>query len=336
MNPRHHLTQMATTRLIQFLEKVGNKLNVNHKMALTSLTDAMTRMSEGEITGRLAYGLPTGTGKTSAIIEWAASVHALKLPYSVAVASSRIDALITMKAHMMKAGIPEQLIGLLHESKTDKHRKAPGNTDSENQDRPILLMSHQMIRASESNLKRYNSYKSRPRNLLVYDESLLTSDVRHFTVRSLCAAIAHAIETYKRQDEHSTVLNFLTDVKRLLEAIEDGFFEGMAFEIRNFDQPYLDPSLATFYAREWRKHGMIADFLQAANVKLRVLCAGTSAVVTYDITMPDVLKNVLILDASFPIRKLEKFDTTIHDAEVFLNLKRQGVDFKTIKKFDHV
>src|SRR5262245_46726291 len=116
MNPRHPLTQMATTRLMAFLEKVGNRLHVQHKMALSALNDAMTQMAEGTITGRLAFGLPTGTGKTSAIIEWCASVHALKLPYSIAVSSSRIDALITMKTAMLAAGIPEDKIGVLHES----------------------------------------------------------------------------------------------------------------------------------------------------------------------------------------------------------------------------
>ena len=57
------------------------------------------------------------------------------------------------------------------------------------QDRQILLISHQMIRANESNLKRYNSYKRAARDLLIYDESLLTSDVNNFTVRALCAAL---------------------------------------------------------------------------------------------------------------------------------------------------
>lgn len=332
MTTPNALTTMAGKRLVAFLTKVGNTLTVQHKMALYALVNSMTRMAEGKLTGRLAFGLPTGTGKTSAIIEWCASVSALKLPYSVAVSSSRIDALLTMKADMVKAGIPDSMIGVLHESP----KKGASNTDAENQDRQILLMSHQMIRASEKNLARYNTYRGAPRNLLVYDESLLTSDVRHFTVRSLCAAIAHALETYKKQDQHVTVLNYLTTVKQLLEALEDGFFEGMCFEERYLDQPYLDPSLATFYAREWSKHGMIADFLQAANVQLRVLCAGTSAIVTYNITMPDALKNVLVLDASFPVRKLVHFDTTMKDAEKALNLKRQGVDFSTIKRFDHV
>jgi hypothetical protein len=222
------------------------------------------------------------------------------------------------------------MIGLLHESP----KKGASNTDAENQDRQILLMSHQMIRANESNLKRYNSYKGKPRNLLIYDESLLTSDVNHFTVRSLCAALAHAIELHRRNEDHDTINNYMTTVRSILEAEEEGFFQGLS--LRMVDMPSLDPGLAAFYVREWKKYGMISDFLKAANLPLRIVQVGTSAVVSYQVTMPDALKNVLILDASFPIRKLEQSDKTIHDAEVCLKLKKQGVDFSTIKRFDHV
>ena len=52
MNTQNPLTQMAYTRLVSFLQKVGNTLNIQHKMALHALTDAMTRMAEGKITGR--------------------------------------------------------------------------------------------------------------------------------------------------------------------------------------------------------------------------------------------------------------------------------------------
>lgn len=337
MNPLHPLTQLATKRLNAFLEGVGNKLNVQHKMALCALNDSLTKMAEGKTTGRLAFGLPTGTGKTRAIIEWCASVHALKLPYSVAVSSSRIDALVQMKADMVAVGIPDSMIGLLHESpdKAKANKLAASNTDTENHDRPFLLMSHQMIRASEKNLQRYNLYQGKPRNLLLYDESLLTSDVNHFPVRSLVADLARTIETIKFQDQHAEIHNFLTTIRATLEAEEAGFFEGMSLKM--IDQPHLDPQLAAHYMREWRcKHGLVPELLKAANIPLRILRSGHAAVVSYCVVMPDALKNVVILDASFPIRKLEHYDQTIKSAETFLNLKKQGVDFATIKKFDHV
>ena len=200
-------------RLVTFLESVGNRLNIQHKMALHALVEAMTHMAEGTVSGRLAFGLATGTGKTSAIIEWCASVHELGLPHSIAVSSSRIDALVKMKEDMIKAGIPATMIGLLHESpkKAEKNKLAAANTDTENADRQILLMSHQMIRASESNLQRYNTYKGAQRSLLVYDEFLFSTDVTHFGTRPLKAALAGAIEQVAGIDHHADIHNYMTE-----------------------------------------------------------------------------------------------------------------------------
>ena len=71
------LTAKAHTRLIHSLERFGNRLNADHKNALFTLLEAMTNMAEKKLTGRWAFGLPTGTGKTRAIIEWVSTVHAL-------------------------------------------------------------------------------------------------------------------------------------------------------------------------------------------------------------------------------------------------------------------
>ena len=88
------------------LEGFGNTLNIDHKKCLFALNDAMTSMAEGRLPGRWAFGLPTGTGKTRAIIEWITAVHQHRLPYSVAVAASRIEALCTLKRDLVANGVP--------------------------------------------------------------------------------------------------------------------------------------------------------------------------------------------------------------------------------------
>jgi len=235
-----------------------------------------------------------------------------------------------MKADMMRAGIPDSMIGVLHESP----KKGVSNTDTENQDRQILLMSHQMIRAKESNLARYNTYQGMQRNLLVYDESLFTTDVNHFGTRPLKAALAGAIEQVAGLNQHGEIHNYMAECLAIIRAAEEHFFNGMSPKM--IPQPYIDPSLAAFYVRDFRKYGLISEFLKAANIPLRMVKAGTTAFITYNVVMPESLKNVIVLDASFPIRKLIHYDDTMQDAEKALNLKRQGVDFSTIKKFDHV
>src|SRR5215831_4127817 len=96
------LTATAQKGLIESLERFKNTISIPHRKALYTLVEAMTNMATGNLTGPHAFGLPTGTGKTRAIIEWATAVTKLKIPYSLVVSASRIEALCTMKRDMIK------------------------------------------------------------------------------------------------------------------------------------------------------------------------------------------------------------------------------------------
>ena len=149
----NRLTTTAHAGLLQSLERFGNRLNDDHKAALLTLLDSMTAMAERRLTGRWAFGLPTGTGKTRAIIEWTTAVHALNLPYSLAVSASRIEALCTLKRDLIANGVPANKIGLLH---TDPKASEPATDD--NDERPYMLITHQRIRSRKVDLSTYNTY----------------------------------------------------------------------------------------------------------------------------------------------------------------------------------
>jgi hypothetical protein len=331
MNHQHPITNAAYKSLKTSLERFGNKLDVHHCMALYSLVDTLTNMAEGKIQGRWAFGLPTGTGKTRTIIEWATEVYKLNLPYTLAVSASRIEALCTLKRDMIENGIPEEKIGLLHDD-----AKASLKATADNDERPFMLITHQRIRSKKNNLSQYNTYKGQPRHLLLYDESLMTSDVQHFDFVELCACMAHAIERTKRDLRHATISNYLTECKQVIEYVYDHWDEAKQ-DIHLIKSPYIDPKVAEHYAREWDKEGTIAHFLRAANLDMRMLRSGKSAVVSYRIVVPQELKNIVILDASHPIRSLIHYDSTIQDAETLPSVRRSGVkSFKTLKQFDKV
>lgn len=334
MNSQHPLTQAAQNQLNAKLQRFGNTLNGHHKKALYALNDAMTSMAEGRLQGRVAFGLPTGTGKTLAIVEWITAVHRAGLSHSVAVAASRIEALCTLKKDLIANGVPESLIGLLHEG-AKKQYSLEATTD--NDARPFLLISHQLIRASETNLTRYNTFQGHPRNLILYDESLITSDCNHFGTRPLYASLAACIEMVKGIDEHASISNFLTEIKALIEAAEDVYDP---IDIRLIEQPLLDPRLAAHYQRFFAtKDGgkLVSEFLKATNLPLRMLKSGNTAIVSYQVVVPEALRNILVLDASFPIRKLCHFDSSITSAETLPHFKKAGIPrFATLKRFDRV
>ncbi len=328
-----NLTETAFSSLTRSLESFGNQLSLPHKKALFTLIESFTRMAEGKLQGRWAFGLPTGTGKTRAIIEWATAVHTKGAPHTLAVSASKIEALCTLKQDMIDNGIPEEKIGLLyHADKTGLKFKPT----AENDDRPIMLITHQRIRASESNLKQYYLYQGKPRNLLIYDESLITSDVSHFEFTALMEAFAVVLERTKRNlDQHGTIHNYVTECKAMMEAYFDGFFEQDPEAAEFIKTPYLDPRIAERYAEEWKKDA-ISRFLRIANLDLRMVRSGKAAIVTYRIVMPEQLQNVVVLDASFPIRKLVHYDKTIRNAETLPSVSKMGIRFHDIKKYDHV
>src|SRR5262245_1392949 len=68
------LTEPAYKRLADFLEGHGNVLSEGHRKALYALTGMMTEMAQGKLQGRWAFGLPTGMGKSSAVVAWVATL----------------------------------------------------------------------------------------------------------------------------------------------------------------------------------------------------------------------------------------------------------------------
>lgn len=331
MKPPSHLTKSASRMLMASLERFGNTLNMPHRMALHSLLEAMTNMAEGKLQGRWAFGLPTGTGKTRAIIEWATAVHKLRLPYTLAVSASRIEALCTLKREMIENGIPEEKVGLLHDD-----AKASMKATADNDDRPFMLVTHQRVRSKKDNLSQYNYFKGEPRHLLIYDESLMISDVQQFDFEKLCGALANAIQLIKRKPEHSVMTNYLVECLRMIEGVFDNY-DDLEDVLHLIKTPSIDPQITERYARDWEKDGLISHFLKAANLDLRMLRDGDCAIVGYRVLVPTELQNVLVLDASYPIRELCLLDKSIQDAQTLPLVKQTGLkDFHSLKRFDNV
>src|ERR1700704_4524144 len=102
----HELTAKAHTRLVNTLQARKNVLSIPHKKALYSLVESFMKMGAGTLTGRWAFPIPTGCGKTTAVVECCAALHhAGNMTLSAVVCASRIEALCTMKRDMLAAGI---------------------------------------------------------------------------------------------------------------------------------------------------------------------------------------------------------------------------------------
>ena len=107
------LTGPAFARLCRNLEGYGSVLSDKHRAALMCITARFTMLANGHDRGRFCYDLACGAGKTQAIIAWCATLIKSGLPYSVAVCSSKVEALCDIRNQMIKNGVPAEKIGLL-------------------------------------------------------------------------------------------------------------------------------------------------------------------------------------------------------------------------------
>ena len=345
------VTMPACSRLVALLEspEYGNRLSDDHKTALMAILGTMTEMAQGVLQGRLAVGLPTGMGKTKAIETWIATVSDAGLDHvSVAVAASKVEALCEMKRSLLALGVPKGKIGLVHSKRHDKIKaeailrgdlEAEGyaTEPSEGADRQFMLVTHQRVRGCS--LDSFNFYKGKPRSLMLYDESLLVSDSTGIPINFLKGAVGYLTGRYGDSDKHQAVIAFLTDgvnqVTSELARLRGG---GEGDGVMRF--PTCTPETVEAYHAVLGKSAVMDtahQLLDIVDQDIRVVPTAQGGLVAYNVSVPKEIENILILDASQPIRKLVHLDPTIKDAEKELDqIKRIGVPLSGLKKFDRV
>src|ERR1051325_2054148 len=114
MTSKMSLTKEAFTILASDLESYGNRLNDDHRQALRRMLETYSSIACGEITGRFAFDLPTGCGKTQSVIAWCQAVHETQSGHSAVIATSKVEELCEIKRKLIAKGVPEESIGLIH------------------------------------------------------------------------------------------------------------------------------------------------------------------------------------------------------------------------------
>jgi hypothetical protein len=76
-------------------------------------------MACDETTGRFAFDLPTGCGKTQSLIAWCQAVYETRSGHSAVIAASKVEELCDIKRKLIAKGVPEESIGLIHSNAYD-------------------------------------------------------------------------------------------------------------------------------------------------------------------------------------------------------------------------
>lgn len=274
----------------------------------------------GTASGRKAVALPTGYGKTSAVVAFIASVWELHLDVAVAVAASQVEALCSIKRELMAQGVPEELIGLKH-SQSDASLPSTGDDD-----RPIMLVTHARVKVGRE-LELFGRHKGRDRAVMIWDESLLRAESIGVEVRELRAAL-NALEVYLTgaaagalTSAHRYIAECARTVERSLAALRqhgDPEGVGVPLDLSMRSEGELEAyrnALRQVVRLPTQYREALTTMLEISQEPLRVLALGADeGLVWTRESVPEQLRNVVVLDASYPVRELMRLDPTIEDA----------------------
>lgn len=319
---RPKLVNRAQSLLVTSLTSMGNQVGNNHAAALYELLDTFATHCTGETQGRLAFGLPTGIGKTSAVLAFLVALYELGHAVPVSVAASRVSALCDLKKKLEAAGVPGRLIGLKH-SVHDAEYPSTGNEEF-----LFQLVTHARVRGG-TDFELFGTYQGTPRALCIYDETLLRADSFAFNERLLRQSLGwiSPVAEDAQDSELNAALAYLRDCSHTIKGCLDKLREagdthanGLPIELPRREEVTLK-GWADALRRHGRRANVVEDLIQLLEVSqehLQVLKgAQGDGIVCVREAVPLALRNVVVLDASGPIRELARMDPTVTHVESF-------------------
>jgi hypothetical protein len=309
--------------LTRDLKAHGNTLSDMHRAALFELVDTMASYTTGEASGRKAFALPTGMGKTSAVVAFITALDRLGYEVPVSVAASKVEALCGLVRDLEHHGVKRERIGLKH--------AVPGASEPStgNEERLYELVTHARIRSGKD-FELFGMYQGRPRALCIYDETLLRADCFAFNelqVRMALGALGPLAEDLKApalsalQDYLQESSGIIKGALDTLRASGDDLSQGLAISL-----PYREEATLHSWALLLASHSstlrasgdILGQLLAVSQEELQVLTTQQGqGVIAVRQAVPAALRDVVILDASTPIRELARLDPSITMVESF-------------------
>ncbi|WP_420564725.1 hypothetical protein [Thalassobaculum sp.] len=334
------LVERAHQRLLVMLAEHENVVSMDHSAALRGLLWLMTAKALGKLTGRHVAPLPTGSGKTTAIIAW---VTELVLTWDdeipICVSMFTVEALCRLYRSLLNAGVGTHDVGLIH-SLGEKAPEASLKRDPDTKEYPsrqVMLVSHSRLRDGDLN----QFYPAGA--LTIFDESLVTSESVVINAETLHSAYG-AIKPVTSKFGLIELERYLQQYSQWYEATPIGQQEAAV----TFDFPALSTaevrtlhdqvrSFDTRISDSARFRDALRKAIQCNGQTGRLLRDGTAKIVIPQPNFPDELEDMLILDASYLMKIAERFNATIVSGEDALQETRShDVDLSSFKRYDNV
>lgn len=308
------VVRQAHVNWLNSLQINGNEPSPEHKDAGWQLLRAMVDQLYGERTGRYAYALPCGAGKTQAVVAFLAALASLRVfnrGITVLVVAQQVDALCEIKQKLLSAGVSEQQVGLIH-SKSDAAFPSTGSDK-----RPITLATH--WRMQQGSLPECcSTWGGKLHDLVIWDEALISTEsvtlaldttmsaLCHFAQCGKCPTVAQAYERLNTAvtKEKARQQNGLAAAE-LSSLLCEQEADDARCEMRAVG--HLDTTGKCLREQALRAIGLIQYPISLVDPRN----GNSAALMRYVVKVPDSLENIVILDASYAIDELRQADSTI-------------------------
>lgn len=339
----YKLKNLAAEKLKANLVGYGNEPTSDQQAALNEIISYYVDISIGCMSGRYAFALPTGLGKTQSIIAFITAVNELGYDHiSAAVCASKVEALCDLKKALEAKGVSPEKIAIVHSYKYDpeiakayrngeqelppQYASMPSSETSTIGDRQFLLLTHQRVKGKYG-IRECNIYKGEPRDLFIWDESLIVSNTFTFDANEMKSSVAY----FEDRDRGRTPVR--QEAVAYLKGCYDIISEEMERQ-KNDKEGDIRPKVIRFPPLDSLQVNDYKDslgdgdnkgvsetlkgVLDISQEELRVLTnvEQKGGVLKFDLVVPRELENMVVLDASYNIRELANMDETVNAVDL--------------------
>lgn len=181
---------------------------------------AIDDISSKRLLGRYVLPLSAGSGKTTFMVAWCATIHRFKMDYSVAIASFQVKDCFNLREQLIAEGIPEDEIGVKHSYSVEDMagiENACPSTDTPWKHR-FLLVTHARLKDVKSR-KDPLSFHGGARSIIFWDEEFRSRKGFHFNIHKLRKDISGFIRVADDLSLKGISNEELSSIKKILQRV---------------------------------------------------------------------------------------------------------------------
>lgn len=335
------LKDLSLEYTLHLLKQHNNQLNDQHVQAIEQIITGMVAQLEGK-KSRKAFPLACGLGKTTCIRGLLLAIYHLGLDHSIVISAGQIEALCSLKKDLLSDGVPEEKIGLLHSKQyspekepNEVYASLPSNTKDEIEERPFVLVTHNKIKHNKTWINSYYTYQEKERDLVIWDESLISGQATTLSVLNIINSIDSVINGFEiGSDKNETfreLVSFLTASKEILKDAKEEKDFSLSFPSLTFSLIKARQQINYLVTNNDTRDLMSLIECLVHDGELRYIKEDNGAIISFRQSVPDELDNIVILDASHCLREITKCDPTIQIEQISCPKSYENLTIKYFK-----